>query len=222
MKLLIITQTVDEGDQLLGFFISWIKLFAGKFEKITILCLNEGGHSLPPNVGVVCLGKNRGKSKLRQFFNFQFSIFNLRNDYDAVFVHMNPIWVVLGGPFWRLANKKIFFWYTHKSVTPKLKIAEKLADVIFTASKESFRLPSRNLIVTGHGIDTNFFKPDPTNDQQQTTNNLRLLSVGRISPVKNYETLIGAAKLLKDEGTDFSVTMVGEAALKKMRIMNCE
>lgn len=219
MKLLIITQKVDENDQLLGFFIEWIRLFSKKFEKVTVLCLEEGSLALPDNVRAISLGKDKGAGKLRQFLNFQFSIFNLRNNYDAVFVHMNPIWVVLGGWWWRLTGKKIFFWYTSGGVTAKLKLAEKFADTIFTASKESFRLPSKKVIVTGHGIDTELFKPDfsRSNLDRRTPRfdlgGIKILSVGRVSPVKNYETLINAAKILKDGGVNFSVTMVGETAL---------
>ena len=215
MKLLVITQKVDENDQLLGFFIEWLKRLAQKFDKLIVLCLEKGEFNLPENVEVISLGKNKGHSKIRQLFTLYSLLFTRRHNYDAVFIHMNPIWVVLGGPLWKLFNKKIFFWYTHKAVTPKLRLAERFANVIFTASKESFRLPSKKVIVTGHGIDTQLFKPDHLrlNLKKDQRFNLSILSVGRIAPVKNYETLIDAAKILKDGGVDFSVTMVGEAAL---------
>ncbi len=214
-NLLIITQKVDKNDQLLGFFIDWVARLAQKFEKVTVLCLEKGKFNLPENVKVVSLGKDRGSSKLKQFFTFYILLFNLRKDYNAVFVHMNPIWVVLGGFCWRMAKKKIFFWYTSGGVTVKLRLAEKFADTIFTASPESFRLPSKKVIVTGHGIDVELFRP--TNDQRPTTNDqrLKILSVGRIAPVKNYEVLIGAAKILKDKGLSFLVTMIGEAPLER-------
>jgi len=208
MKLLIITQKVDSRDQLLGFFIDWIKKFSEKFEKVTVLCLEKGEFSLPENVEVISLGKDRGYPKIGQLSTFYFLLFTLK--YDSVFVHMNPIWVVLGGISWRLMNKKIFFWYTSGGITTKLKLAEKFADIIFTASKESFRLPSKKVTVTGHGIDTELFRPDILKNQRF---NLCILSVGRMAPVKNYETLVDAAKMLKDQGLDFKVTMVGEAPL---------
>ncbi len=215
-NLLIITQKADKNDQLLGFFIDWISRFAQKFDKVTVLCLERGQHGLPPNVEVISLGKDKGISKLGQLFNFYKFIFKHRKNYDAVFVHMNPLWVVLGGWYWHLTRKKIFFWYTSGGVTTKLKWAEKFADTIFTASSESFRLPSKKVIVTGHGIDTEFFRP--TNNQQPTTNNkIKILSIGRIAEVKNYETLVRAAKILKDRNVEFSVTMIGEPALKKDR-----
>ena len=210
-NLLIITQKVDQNDQLLGFFIDWITRFAQKFEKITVLCLEKGEFNLPENVKVVSLGKDRGISKLVQLISFYKFIFSLRNDYDTVLVHMNPIWVVLGGFWWKMMKKKIFFWYTSGGVTTKLKLAEKFADTIFTASSESFRLPSKKVIVTGHGIDTDLFKPDPNIKTHDGV--LRILSVGRISPVKNYETLIKAGKIMHNQGRDFHITLVGEPAL---------
>ena len=210
-NLLIITQKVDKNDQLLGFFIDWINRFAQKFEQVTVLCLEKGEFNLPPNVKVLSLGKDYGAGKLKQLSNFYFLIFNLHKDYDAVFVHMNPIWAVAGGLFWRLTSKKIFLWYTSGGVTAKLKLAEKFADTIFTASKESFRLPSKKVIITGHGIDTELFKPDINKKSEKFS----ILSIGRIAEVKNYEILVRAAKILKDKNIEFSITMIGEPALKK-------
>lgn len=211
MKLLITTAAVDKNNQLLGFFTEWIKLFSKKFEKVTVLCLEKGKFDLPENVKIINLGRYRGLGKLRTLLSLCFTSFNLRSEYDAVFVHMNPIWMISGGMLWKLLGKKRFLWYTSGGVTFKLKVAEKFADKIFTASKESFRLPSKKVIVTGHGIDTELFKPDSRFQIQDSR--FKILSVGRIAPVKNYETLIDAAKILKDEGVVFSVTMIGEAAL---------
>ena len=211
MKLLIITQKVDENDQLLGFFIEWLKRFANKFDRLVVLCLEKGKYDLPSNVEVISLGKDSGAGKLKILSTFCFLLSARRKDYDAVFVHMNPIWMAVGGLCWRIMKKKQFLWYTSKGITLKLKVAEKFADKIFTASSESFRLPSKKIIVTGHGIDTELFKPNSKFKIQNSK--LKILSVGRIAPVKNYDTLINAAKILKDEGVDFSVTMVGETAL---------
>ena len=218
MKLLVITQKVDQKDQLLGFFIDWLVLFAERFEEITVLCLEKGEFNLPENVKVISLGKEENNfqfpifKKIRYLLRFYKHIWHEKNDYDAVFAHMNPIWVVLGGCWWRMMKKRIFFWYTSGGVTAKLRLAEKFANVVFTASLESFRLPSKKVIITGHGIDTELFKPS---DKKQATGNnvLKILSVGRISPVKNYEILIEAAKIFKKTRKDFLVTIVGEAGL---------
>lgn len=224
MNLLIITQKVDQNDQLLGFFIEWLRRFAQKFGKITVICLEKSEHDLPKNVKVISFGKERfvGSdvrrirvfiSKFGLLLKFYKHILQERKNYDAVFVHMNPIWMVLGGLCWKILGKKRFLWYTSGGVTSKLKLAEKFADTIFTASKESFRLPSKKVIVTGHGINTELFQP--STKRLAPSDKLRILSVGRIAPVKNYETLIGATQILKNDKVDFEVTIVGEAPLKE-------
>ena len=34
-----------------------------------------------------------------------------RDEYDAVLVHMTPIWIVLNAPLWLVARKPIYLWY---------------------------------------------------------------------------------------------------------------
>ena len=123
MKLLIVTQTVDIKDPVLGFFVRWIEEFAKHVEHIEIICLKEGQYTLPSNVRVHSLGKEKNLPlfvrRILYAVRFKFFVWRLRHDYDAVFVHMNPEYVVLGGLFWRLLGKKISLWYTHKSIDTK-------------------------------------------------------------------------------------------------------
>lgn len=210
-KLLIITQKVDENDQLLGFFTEWLKRLNGKL-PLSVLCLEKGSYELP-GISVESLGKENKNSKLAQGWNFYRHIIQNRHQYDSVFVHMNPIWVVLGGWYWRLTGKKIILWYTSKGVTLKLRLALWLSHIVITASPESFRLRSKKVVVTGHGIDTDLFKPNP--ELKKGDGPLKILSVGRIAPVKNYDILIDAAKILADKCINFGVTLVGEPALKE-------
>ena len=169
MKLLICTQVVDKNDPVLGFFVRWIEEFAKhcEVEVISLKDLGRGGRLL------------RAWRLLRRASAGQ---------YDAVFVHMNPEYVAAAGWLWKLRGQKTGLWYTHKSVDLKLRVAEKFADVIFTASKESFRLPSNKVRVMGHGIDTDFFCPDPG-----VVRTAHLLSVGRLMPSKRHDLAIRAA-----------------------------
>src|SRR3989344_7009072 len=70
MQLLIITQTVDKNDPILGFFHRWIEEFAKNFEKVTVICLEMCEHHLPKNVKVLSLGKEAGRSKFQYLFRF--------------------------------------------------------------------------------------------------------------------------------------------------------
>ncbi|MCK5211783.1 glycosyltransferase family 4 protein [Candidatus Parcubacteria bacterium] len=221
MKLLILTQKVDKNDAILGFFYDWLRVFAAHCEKVTVICLYKGEYDLPSNVKVLSLGKERIDSRqqtvdsrniLQRFFyiiRFYRYIINERCNYSNVFVHMNPEYVVLGGLFWKLLNKKIALWYTHKAVNFKLRLAEKFTDIIFTASKESFRLPSKKVKVVGHGIDYQKLKiknlelynaPGVKIDSKFKIQNSKftLITVGRISSSKDIKTLIKAVERIKN------------------------
>lgn len=200
MKLLIITQVVDTEDPVLGFFVRWLEEFAKHAERVEIICLKSGRFNLPENVRVHSLGKEKRRSRVGYLLNFYRYIWRLRHDYDEVFVHMNPEYVILGGPLWRLLHKRIALWYTHKSVNLRLRIAEAFSDIILTASKESFRLKSRKVRIMGHGIDTDFFSPDQSIVREDWA-----LSVGRLMQSKRHDLAI---RLAVQEGR--SLRIVGE------------
>ncbi len=211
MKLLILTQKVDVNDELLGFFHDWLKEFSKRCEQVTVICLYKGEFDLPPNVKVISLGKEGGVSRIKYLKNFYEYIRQERRNYDTVFVHMNPEYVVLGGIFWRLWHKRIALWFLHKSVNYKLRIAEKLSDIIFTASKESFQLKSGKVQIVGHGIDTDKFviagKAGKSGE-----NGFKIIYVGRISPIKNQELLIKAVDILVNDYklTNFKIDLIGQ------------
>ncbi|MDP3042912.1 MAG: glycosyltransferase family 4 protein [bacterium] len=218
-NILILTQRVDVNDDVLGFMHGWIREFAKYCEMVTVICLQKGEYELSDNVKVLSLGKPAqgwsasGREKLwrriKALVNFFKYIWLERRNYDSVFVHMNKEYVLLGGLFWKLAGKKIGLWYTHKAVNLKLIIAEKLADVIFTASKESFRLPSKKVMVTGHGIDINKFSIFNFQFSNKDSKKFKIITVGRISPIKDYETLIKAIEILAKDGVELRVDIIG-------------
>src|SRR3989338_4588720 len=187
MKLLIITQKVNNNDPILGFFVSWIKKFAEQFEEVIVVAKEVGKYDLPQNVRVISLGKSEGVGRLGQLLKLWNAV--MTEKYDRVFVHMNSENILAAGWYWKLKNIPVALWYTHKATPWQLRLAIPFVKWIFTASKESFRLPSKKVIVTGHGIDFDHFHfierlPKPFHDP------IQVLSVGRISPTKDFETMI--------------------------------
>jgi len=169
MKLLICTQKVDSNDPVLGFFVRWIDEFKKHcdVEIISLQTLGDGGRL----------------SRAWRLLRLASSL-----EYDAVFVHMNPEYLVVAGWLWRLRGKKTVLWYTHKSVDTKLRVATFFANTIATASKESFRLKSGKIHVLGHGIDIDFFSPDPSAARSSA-----VLSVGRLMKTKRHDLAIREA-----------------------------
>jgi glycosyltransferase involved in cell wall biosynthesis len=209
MKILIVTQTVDSKDPILGFFHRWIIEFAKNFEKVTVIALGVGEYSFPENVEVFSLGKERGVGRFSYIKNFYAYILSQRKEYDVVFVHMNPVYVILGFLPWKLFNKRISLWYVHKRVDAKLRLATLLVNTIFTASKESFRIASPKVLVTGHGIDVDVTRPTV----RHSTDTKVVATLGRISEVKNIDFMLRVfAEAQKKSLTPSRFEIVGEAS----------
>lgn len=205
MKLLIVTQVIDKNHPILGFFHRWVEEFAKQCEHIEVICLQKGEHAFSSNVTVHSLGKEHGVSRLSYVTSFFSLNWKKRKHYDAVFVHMNPEYIVLVGWFWRMLGKKVALWYTHKQVNAKLRIAALFSNIIFSASKKSFRLDTKKLQVTGHAIDTDKFSPEGNKMDGNY-----LLQVGRISKTKGQ---LEAVKVLESLGkqNDLQLRIVGQA-----------
>lgn len=193
MRLLILTQKVDTQDPILGFFHRWIEEFAQHCESVIVVCLYEGTHQLPNNVRVLSLGKEGGSSRSKYLWRFYTYIWRERKNYDAVYVHMNQIYVILGALAWRVLGKKISWWYAHGSVSFSMRVAEKCANLIFTSTPKGFRILSPKVHIVGQGIDTELFKPI---ERTGGTDSFVIVSTGRIGPVKHLDVLIRALKIV--------------------------
>lgn len=208
MKLLIITQKVDVLDKSgLGFFHSWIKEFAKYAKFVTVICLEEGEYHLPDNVKVFSLGKERGCSRFKYLKNFYKYIWQERKNYDVVFVHMNQEYVLLAGWLWRLLGKKVLLWRNHKEGNILTHLAVSFSNTVFYTSPSSYTARFKKTKIMPTGIDVHQFKVDYNLPRSKNS----ILSVGRISKVKNIKLLIDSLTILDEQGTDFTADIVGDA-----------
>lgn len=201
MRLLIITQKADKNDPVLGFFHRWIEEFSKRYEKVSVICLEEGETSLPSNVRVYSLGKEEKNfqfsifgfdrltilrnsrdnfQKLKYLWRFYKYIWALRKDYDAVFVHMNQEYVLLGAKHWFFMGKPVYLWRNHAQGSFLTRLAMMLSKKVFCTSPESFTARFKKTKLMPAGIDTDFFMPDPQIERLPNS----ILFLGRISPVK--------------------------------------
>ncbi|MCR4283767.1 MAG: glycosyltransferase family 4 protein [Parcubacteria group bacterium] len=237
MKLLFITQKVDKSDDLLGIYHEWIKKLASEFEFVHVICLYKGEYDLPFNVKVHSLGKEEyfrkrcdlgggacdGKrsfleekifSRVKYVVRFYKYTWLLRKEYDSVFVHMNPEYLILAGPIWRLLGKKVVLWYAHFLDSLKLRIAVFFINKVVTSVKEAFPFNTRKLVVLQQGIDIHRFTPKESGISED--GKIDILFVGRISPVKNLDTLIKAFGLLIKKHHNLHLNIIGGPTEKDM------
>jgi hypothetical protein len=69
MRVLMITQKVDLDDDILGFTHTWVNKLAEKVERLYVLALAVGRHSLRDNVELFSMGKERGNSRSKCLVN---------------------------------------------------------------------------------------------------------------------------------------------------------
>lgn len=217
MKVLMITPGIDESHDILGFIPTWVRKLAERVDKLYVITFHHDIKTeLPDNVAVCDVNK-MGVSRLGKFIRFSSRLLHLNYTMlrivpkvDVVFCHMYPDFTLMSAPYAKLFRKSLVTWYTHGHVSLRLRIAHLLVNKMVTASKESFRIKSHKVIITGHGIDTDRFKP-AENLAGKKKSKTTILSVGRISPRKNIETLIKATDILVNEKgmKDLTLVIVG-------------
>jgi glycosyltransferase involved in cell wall biosynthesis len=207
MRLLVLTQKVDKNDPILGFFHRWLEEFGKRFESIIVICLEKGEYELPENVRVLSLGKESMPSRIRYIVYFYKYIWQERNNYDAVFVHMNEVYVLLGWKFWKLLHKKIFLWRNHAKGSWLTLLAVLVSNKVFCTSPHSFTARFKKTAIMPVGIDTDFFKPDPRVPREPGS----ILFLGRIAPVKKVSEFVDWFSKLDEK---YQATIAGESLLK--------
>jgi glycosyltransferase involved in cell wall biosynthesis len=214
MRLLLITPKLDPEDDQFGHVNGWACALAQRVEQLYVVALWPGRPCLPANARFATLGKAAAESEAGSLVDrigwlgrLQRIVARLclRGEVDAVLAHMGPIFAVAAAPVAWLAGVPTFLWYAHGHVSPTLRLAHALVAGVGTSTPEGFRIPSPKVTITGQGIDLDRFRPAETWPGEE-----RLLSVGRFSPVKRYDTLLAAlAEPPLADRADLRIDLVG-------------
>ena len=194
MRLVILTQVLDRGDAVLGFFHTWCDRFARHVDELVVVAQQVGDVDLPENARVVSLGREAGAGRRAMAWRLFSTLVRLpgARGRTVVLGHMVPRFVLNAAPVALARGFPLYLWYTHKGVDLSLRLAAPLVRKVFTASAESFRLESAagKRVVTGHGIDCEQFSravgPRPVD----------VLAVGRLAPSKGQLELLEAVARL--------------------------
>ncbi|MCS6781720.1 MAG: glycosyltransferase family 4 protein [Gloeomargarita sp. SKYBB_i_bin120] len=211
MHLLVFNLATDAQHPLLGFTTLWLNKLAEKVASIQVITMQAGVLQLHDNIQVYSLGKELGYSEPHRavrFYRFLFEILR-RQPIDLCFSHMTPLFTNLAAPILKMHRIPIVTWYAHPSLTNRLKLAHFWSDRMLTSFPTTY--PYRHdqkLVVVGQGIDTDLFRPATVTEN--SPEKALILAVGRLSPVKDYGTLIAAvAQLVGQFPSSLSVLIVG-------------
>ncbi len=208
LNLLIFNLGVDKYDAPLAFTIDWISEFAKHCDVVVVLTMRQGDFKLPDNVKVYDIGHQKGYSKIRMGINFYARLFYILHKYkiNGCFSHMNQLFSAMGGFILKLKRIKLVTWYAHASITKSLKIAHYFSTHMVASVYEAYPYKKDKLVVIGQGIDTLVFRRLGYNGEKTT-----ILYSGRISKVKDLETLIKAFKTVNEKFKHLKLLIVGDA-----------
>ncbi len=198
MNILFLTRKIDSDDDAASFVSDWIREFSAQLDggKLIVVCQEMGRvPALGENVEFYSLGKERGYGKLRQSLLFQKHLLLNIGRVQGVFAHMIQHYSLMAGPWCFLFRKRLFQWYAHKDVNILLRLSTLFVDGFVSPSQESFRLLTKRPVhIFGHGINIDQFTPLKVPDVSNSSP--KILTVGRISPVKNIDKMLAAIPYL--------------------------
>lgn len=215
MRLLLFNLKTDANDDVLGFTTDWVNALAARFERVSVVTVSAGRLAVAANVDVHSVGKERGYSRPRRAVEFYRVLLGLllRERFDACFAHMNHRFALLAWPLLALWHIPIVLWYAHSRIGAGARLAARLANRVVTSTAGGFPIETPKRRIIGQGIDTERFRPAGAG----TAHGFKVLSLGRISPIKRIETLIDALSILAKEhpAVDFEAEIAGAPATRE-------
>lgn len=211
MNLLMFNLKLDVNDPPLSFTNDWVNEFAKHVDHLYLITMEKGVYEVPDNVQVFTVGLGKGVPKWKKTANFYRHLFGIlrKNKIDGCFSHMQPIFSILAGPILNILNIPLVTWYAHPKINLTLKLAHFFSNHTVASLYSAYPYKKNKLTVIGQGIDTQLFQKIPMERPAKTTH---LLYSGRISSIKNIETLVKAVALLKKHPQhDLLVTLTGNA-----------
>lgn len=199
---------VDAEHVTLGFGLKWIEALSRRFSHIDIVTMTAGKFSLPENVTVWSVGREKGYPEWLRAIRFYWIATRIltRRRIDVVFTHMIPVFAILFWPIAKMTRLKNLLWYAHGTVTPTLKVAHRLVDRVVSSTPEGFRLASDKVTFIGQGIDSSLYRFRP----RTWSETLRIVTVGRISSSKGLHILVEALQAW-NPAMPWQLTIIGDA-----------
>jgi glycosyltransferase involved in cell wall biosynthesis len=118
---------------------------------------------------------------------------------------MCPIYLIVAWPLLRTRNLRSILWFAHPSVTPTLRLADRLADTILTSLPGAYPLPGEKVRVIGQAVDLDAFPFSPRRREDA----LHLVALGRTSPSKGFPLIVRGVAAARDAGVNARLRIIG-------------
>ncbi|MBN1574756.1 MAG: glycosyltransferase family 4 protein [Deltaproteobacteria bacterium] len=200
---------MDSKDPVGSFTQRWAEVLAEKVDFLYFICLEAYDVTVrSKNFKHFSLGKEKGYGRVRLLFNYYRLLFKLMGKVDGFFGHMNSLYSILAVPVAYIYGVKVISWVAHMNINNTIRLNSYLSNVMVTASEESLNIDSRKKRVLGHGIDVVKFSRDSKIKRRK-----RIVTIGRVTSVKDNETLIRSIHLIADtlRERDWKLEVIGSS-----------
>ncbi len=213
VRLLIVTESLDRADPLLGFFHRWIEEFARHSTHVHVICLGKGERNLQQNVREHSLGKeteygSRFAKRIRYSIRFLYFAWKYRKEYDDVLVHLSPEYLLIAGLFWRMMGKRVGFWYNDAHSSLRTRIAFAFSDVLFYSNPNAFTAQFSHSRKIPMGTDVDMYNVKDRNANPNPNPN-SILFLGRITLKKKIDVMLVALTNLARKQIRFTFDIYG-------------
>jgi len=199
------TPRIDINNSLFGHSIEWVRELGLQADVVYVYAIHLG--ALPTfenqNIRLVEIGGGNLGNRIKaigMLVKVLICILWTRSKSKLVIYHMIKEPAIILGPILKLLKVRQALWYSHSATTKSLRIATYWVDEVYTPTRVSFPIKSDKVTVTGHGVNAREFAIKEIGVRQQES----ILSVGRISRVKNFEKIIMAIS-----GTSLNLEIIG-------------
>ena len=203
MRVILVTQRADPRHPALAPVVPQIRALAARVDEVVVLAGGAQPDSLPPNCRLKTFAAPTQAARGVRFVAALAPELSRRP--IAVVAHMCPIYAILAAPLARPLGIPVALWFAHWRGSAKLRLAERLSTRVLSVSEASFPLPSRKLATVGHGVDLSAFACRDGGGE----GDLRLVSLGRYSPSKNYPELVRGVLRARSEGVRVTLDVYG-------------
>lgn len=209
MRLIMIPYAVDENCPPLAFVPNWIRAISQHVQRLHVIAPWVGEHApFAEHVSLYSLHKDQGVGKLARLKSLYSVLWRILHEEgaDVCFVHMHTAMTPIIWPLLRMHRVPIVSWYAHGHVDRTVPLTHLLSSAMTTSCLAAYTYRrDEKLHIIGQGIDENIFHL-PAQEERGG-----IVSVGRISPVKQLEVLLQALAILKRNGRPLACTLVGDA-----------
>lgn len=202
-RLVVVTQVVDCSHPNLGFVVAWLRGLAERWPGLRVVARAGDPTEI---AGIDCEILSWKGSRARKAVALAAAIDRAMQGGVApiVLAHQCPAFALTAWPIVKRRTGHLALFYAHGHRSMQFRASERLVDVMLTSTPEG--CPTRRPVrIIGQGISPIYF----TDAIGKLPVDIRLVTCGRVAPVKNLHRIIDTLAVLRRQHPSASLEIYG-------------